>query len=81
MARLLTSQALVAKRFGKHKLALWSSKAADIKAFDSLSFRKLIEANASLGKPAIAQKTINKYLSALGSFAEWLLHNEFIERM
>jgi hypothetical protein len=41
----------------------------------------LIEANASLGKPPIAQKTINKYLSALGSFAEWLLHNEFIERM
>lgn len=44
-----------------------------------LSFRKVIEANASVGKPVISQKTINKYLSAVGSFAGWLLQNEYLE--
>ena len=68
-----------AVRDWKHKLAFWPLKAGDIKAFDGLSFRKVIDANVAAGKPTISQKTINKYLSALGSFAEWLLHNEFIE--
>ena len=68
-----------AVRDWKHKLAFWPLKAGDIKAFDGLSFRKVIDANVAAGRPTISQKTINKYLSALGSFAEWLLHNEFIE--
>jgi integrase len=68
-----------AVRDWKHKLASWPSKAADINVFDGLSFRRVIEKNALNGKPPISQKTINKYLSGFGSFAEWLLHNEFIE--
>jgi integrase len=57
---------------------LWPIKAGDTKAFRGLSFSKVIEANAIEGKPAISHKTINKYLSAVGSFATWLLANEFI---
>ncbi len=68
-----------AVRDWKHKLALWPRKAADIKVFDGLSFRKVIDANVAAGKPTISQKTINKYLSAVGSFAIWLLQNEFLE--
>src|SRR5262249_31711570 len=30
-------------------------------------------------KPPISQKTTNKYLAALGSFATWLLQNEYID--
>jgi integrase len=44
-----------------------------------LSFRKVIDANAAAGKPTISQKTTNKYLSALGSFATWLLQNEYLD--
>jgi site-specific recombinase XerD len=68
-----------AVRDWKHKLSLWPRKAADIKVFDGLSFRKIIDANVSAGKPTISQKTVNKYLSAVGSFATWLLQNEFLE--
>ena len=68
-----------AVRDWKHKLASWPRKAGDIKAFDGLSFRKVVEANAIAKRATISQNTINKYLSALGTFAEWLLHNEFVE--
>lgn len=67
-----------AVRNWKHELARWPVKAADIKAFKGLSFRKVIEANATLGKPTIGEKTINKYLSAVGSFATWLLQNDYL---
>jgi integrase len=68
-----------AVRDWKHKLALWPLKAGDMKVFEGLSFRKVIDANVALGKPTISQKTINKYLSAVGSFATWLLQNEYLE--
>jgi integrase len=68
-----------AVRDWKHMLARWPLKAGDMKAFEGMSFRKVIDANVALGKPTISQKTINKYLSAVGSFAEWLLQNEYID--
>lgn len=69
-----------AVRDWKHKLTLWPLKAGQMKVFDGLSFRKVIDANATLGKPTISQKSINKYLSAVGSFASWLLHNEYVDQ-
>lgn len=69
-----------AVRDWKHKLTLWPLKAGQMKVFEGLSFRKVIDANATLGKPTISQKTINKYLSAVGSFASWLLQNEYLDQ-
>ncbi|QDM27555.1 site-specific integrase [Tardiphaga sp. vice304] len=69
-----------AVRNWKHKLALWPVKALSIKAFDGLSFVKIIEANAIHKRPTISQNTINKYLSAIAGFAEWLLNHEYIEQ-
>lgn len=68
-----------AVRNWKQELARWPVKAADSKAFEGLSFRKVIEANETVKKPPISQKTTNKYLAALGSFARWLLQNEYID--
>ncbi len=68
-----------AVRDWKHKLSEWPLKAGDMKAFKGMSFRKIIEANASKKLPIISDKTKNKYLAALGSFAEWLLQNEYID--
>lgn len=67
-----------AVRNWKHELARWPIKAADVKAFEGLSFRKVIEANITVGKRPISDKTRNKYLAALGSFATWLLQNEYM---
>ena len=61
----------------KGELFKWPRRAADTAAFKGLSFRKVIELNATIGKPVIAQKTVNKYLSALGGFSTWLLGNGF----
>ncbi|MBB4373327.1 integrase [Bradyrhizobium sp. cir1] len=68
-----------AVRNWKQELARWPVKAADSKAFEGMSFRKVIEANETVKKPTISQKSINKYLAALGSFARWLLQNEYID--
>ncbi|WP_426609508.1 DUF6538 domain-containing protein [Bradyrhizobium sp. McL0616] len=68
-----------AVRNWKQELARWPVKAADSKAFQGMSFRKVIEANETVKKPAISQKSVNKYLAALGSFARWLLQNEYID--
>ncbi|MFL5229673.1 MAG: DUF6538 domain-containing protein, partial [Microvirga sp.] len=62
----------------KAELFKWPIKAADTKAFAGMAFRKVIEANAKIGKPTITPKTINKYLSALGKFCAWLKSNSFI---
>lgn len=67
-----------AVRDWKGLLSQWPVKANESGAFAGMSFRKVIEANKAIGKPAISGKTINKYLSALGSFASWLLANDYI---
>ncbi len=62
----------------KDKLFAWPVKAIESKAFRGLSFLDAIEKNKVVGKPAIQDKTINRYLAALGGFCEWLLANDFI---
>jgi integrase len=63
----------------KTELFRWPVKAADLKVFRGLTFSQIIEKNDTVGKPAISQATINKYLAALGGFCSWLLSNDFIE--
>jgi integrase len=63
----------------KTKLFQWPVKAADATAFKGLTFSEIIEKNATVGKPTILPKTINRYLSSIGSFAGWLLSNDFLE--
>jgi integrase len=69
-----------AVRDWKHALASWPVKALKIKEFEGMSFRKIIEANKTVGKPTISANTTNRYLSAIAGFTEWLLYNEFIEQ-
>jgi integrase len=68
-----------AVRDWKQALGRWPVKAADIKAFRGLTFLEIIEANERVKKPTISKKTLNKYLAALGSFAGWLLTNDYID--
>lgn len=62
----------------KAALFRWPVKAADTRAFKGLTFSKIIEANERVGKPVIAPRTVNRYLSALGGFCTWLRANDFI---
>ncbi|QOZ26155.1 site-specific integrase [Bradyrhizobium sp. CCBAU 51753] len=69
-----------AVRDWKHALASWPVKALKIKEFEGMTFRKIIEANKSVGKPSISENTTNRYLSAIAGFCDWLLNNEYIEQ-
>jgi integrase len=62
----------------KEKLFLWPVKAIESKVFRGLAFLDVIEKNKTVGKPVIQDKTINRYLSALGGFCEWLLANDYV---
>ncbi len=63
----------------KHQLQFWPLKAGHDKIFEGMAFRKIIEANASAKKGTISKKTVNKYLFALGTFADWLLRNDYLD--
>lgn len=64
----------------KHALASWPVKALKITEFQGMTFRKIIEANKTIGKPTISANTLNRYLSAIAGFCEWLFNHEFIEQ-
>jgi integrase len=63
----------------KLKLAQWPTKAEQKTVFKGMSFRKVIDANETLGHPPISDFTRNKYLSALSTFTKWLLRHEYID--
>ena len=63
----------------KANLFSWPVKATESRAFAGMSFLNTIEANITVGKPTISEKTINRYLSAIGSFSTWLLANDFVK--
>jgi len=68
-----------AVRDWKKALFAWPVKAAEIKQFKGMDFREVLKANEEVGKPPISEKTINKYLSAMGGFCEWLRGNDYID--
>jgi integrase len=65
----------------KQHLLRYPARATDPKktAFKGMSFREAVKANATVGQPTIADKTVNRYLSALGKFCGWLLQNEYLD--
>lgn len=62
----------------KDNLFHWPVKAVETKVFRGMSFLKVIEHNKVVGKPVILPKTINRYLSALGGFSEWLRTHDYL---
>lgn len=62
----------------KEALFEWPVKAADINEFKGKKFKQIIELNKKLKRPTISKKTINKYLSAIGSFSKWLYANGYV---
>jgi hypothetical protein len=56
----------------KTQLFHWPVKAAEIREFRGRGFLAVIEANKTINKPTISDTTMHKYLSALGSFCNYL---------
>ena len=62
----------------KGVLLEWPVKATEATAFKGMHPRKVIEANRTIGKPAISHKTVNRHLSGLSAFADWLVHHDYL---
>lgn len=63
----------------KQALSKFPIKAAEVRELRGLSFKKIIAANEHLQRPTLSDRTVNKYLSALGAFCQWLMQNGHID--
>jgi integrase len=68
-----------AVREWKQALAKFPIKAAEVRDFRGLTFKKIIAANEHAKRQVLSETTINKYLSALGAFCQWLMQNGIID--
>lgn len=61
-------------------LEKWPVKATEITAFQGMTIREIIKANAALPlpKPTIATQTIRRYMSGLGGFCRWLTKKGYL---
>lgn len=64
----------------KDLLMQYPVKAAEITAFRGLTMRQIIKKNETVQKPTISDRTVNRYLSAVGAFCDWLVLRGYLER-
>ncbi|MHA6685092.1 DUF6538 domain-containing protein [Mesorhizobium sp. A556] len=64
----------------KDLLMQWPVKAAEIAVFRGMTMRQVIKKNETVKKPTISDRTVNRYLSAVGSFGAWLVLRRFLDR-
>lgn len=68
-----------AVREWKQALSSFPIKAAEVRELRGLSFKKIINENTRLKRPTLSDRTINKYLSALGAYCQWLMQNGHLD--
>jgi integrase len=64
----------------KDLLMQYPVKAAEIAAFRGLTMRQTIKKNETVKKPTISDRTVNRYLSAVGAFCDWLVLRGYLDR-
>lgn len=69
-----------AVRKWKKLLLDYPVKAAETAAFRGMTMEQIVQANEKLGKPKISDRTVNRYLGAVGAFCDWLVLHEFLEK-
>ncbi len=65
-------------RAWKQLLVKYPVKATDINLFAGMNISQIITANEKIGKPVIADRTVNRYLSSLGAFLAWAVSNGYV---
>lgn len=64
----------------KQLLMKYPVKATETKVFDGMTIQQIVRANEQVGKPLIADRTVNRYLSGLSAFLSWAVENGYLER-
>ncbi|MBL4917461.1 DUF6538 domain-containing protein [Szabonella alba] len=65
-------------RTWKQLLIMYPVKATETKAFAGMNIHQIIKANEKVGKPVLADRTVNRYLSSLGAFLSWAVDQGYI---
>lgn len=68
-----------AVREWKALLMLYPVKATETKAFEGMKIKQIVDHNKTVGKPVLSPRTVNRYLSSLGAFCNWLTSHGYIE--
>lgn len=70
----VSPDAITKKHVGDYKdlLLQYPVKATETKVFQGMGLRQAVQANKEHGKPQIARRTVNRYLSSLSGFFNWL---------
>lgn len=64
----------------KQLLVKYPVKATETKAFAGMNIVQVVKANEKVGKPVLADRTVNRYLSSLGAFLTWAENNGYLDR-
>ncbi|SIQ08460.1 Site-specific recombinase XerD [Rhizobium sp. RU33A] len=68
-----------AVREWKALLMKYPVKATETKAFEGMKIAQIVRHNERVGKPVLTPRTVNRYLSSLGAFCNWLVNNGYLE--
>ena len=70
----------VAVRDWKALLIQYPLRANEVTAFQGMNMRQIVKANERLKRPVLSDRTVNRYLSSLGAFCNWLEVNGYLDR-
>lgn len=69
-----------AVREWKALLMRYPVKATETKAFAGMSLAQIVKHNEEVGKPTLTPRTVNRYLSSLGAFCNWLVNHGYLDQ-
>lgn len=64
----------------KQLLVKYPVKATETKVFAGMNIQQIVKENEKVGKPVIADRTVNRYLSSLSAFLSWAVNNGYLDR-
>ncbi|MCV3766483.1 site-specific integrase [Rhizobium sp. TRM95796] len=64
----------------KALLMKYPVKATETKAFEGMKLAQIVKHNEKIGKPVLTPRTVNRYLSSLGAFCNWLVSHGYIDQ-
>lgn len=75
------------QRIDKTTLREWKAllmrfpvKATESKAFAGMTTVQMVKHNEEIGKPVLTPRTVNRYLSNLGAFCNWLVNHGYLDQ-
>lgn len=75
-----------ASRIDKKAVREWKAllleypvKATETKEFRGMKISQIVQHNKTVGKPKITSRTVNRYLSSLAAFCNWLVAHGYID--